>query len=405
MSVRLGETKSVPRPVPGGSPQGSILGNYLFCATTDQLTKNINYNTPENHSLGEMSGDLTVADDDNPGTLGPVGDAREELSSEEEQTGPLYNDSALDESIKFFRVQQRFEFDSDGSAEDQTEEEPFTQDQINRELGLPLGWTPTDPNIFIYIDDANAVEKCLVPGSLATISQHKQETIVHAAKSEELFRSVTIRAAHIGMRVNQKKTQLLCVSASSSANISSYIRANDERIHSTNELKILGFIFGNKPSVKPHVEYMLNKARKRLWTLRQVKKAGLAKEDLLKVFNTVIRPALEYAAPTFHSMLPAYLSDEIEGVQRRACKIIFGYNSSYDDLINSGTIETLSSRREKLTVNFAKKCTSNPRFKHWFEEREENCLRNNVKYVETFAKTERLRKSPLHYMRRALNNE
>ena len=37
MSVRIRDTMSHPRPVPGGSPQGSILGNFLFCVTTDQF--------------------------------------------------------------------------------------------------------------------------------------------------------------------------------------------------------------------------------------------------------------------------------------------------------------------------------------------------------------------------------
>ena len=37
MSVRVGNQYSDPRPVQGGSPQGSILGNYLFCLTTDAL--------------------------------------------------------------------------------------------------------------------------------------------------------------------------------------------------------------------------------------------------------------------------------------------------------------------------------------------------------------------------------
>ena len=35
MSVKINEARSVPRTVPGGSPQGSILGNFLFCATTN----------------------------------------------------------------------------------------------------------------------------------------------------------------------------------------------------------------------------------------------------------------------------------------------------------------------------------------------------------------------------------
>ena len=47
MSVKIGQARSNPRTVPGGSPQGSILGNYLFCATTNSLTQNINYTVEE----------------------------------------------------------------------------------------------------------------------------------------------------------------------------------------------------------------------------------------------------------------------------------------------------------------------------------------------------------------------
>ena len=43
MSVKVGTEQSTPRHVPGGSPQGSILGNFLFCATTDKLTQDVDY--------------------------------------------------------------------------------------------------------------------------------------------------------------------------------------------------------------------------------------------------------------------------------------------------------------------------------------------------------------------------
>ena len=39
MSVKIGSTRSVPRTVPGGSPQGSILGNFLFCITTNAFAE------------------------------------------------------------------------------------------------------------------------------------------------------------------------------------------------------------------------------------------------------------------------------------------------------------------------------------------------------------------------------
>ena len=39
MRVKIGNIYSMPMTVPGGSPQGSILGNFLFCATTDEYNK------------------------------------------------------------------------------------------------------------------------------------------------------------------------------------------------------------------------------------------------------------------------------------------------------------------------------------------------------------------------------
>ena len=102
----------------------------------------------------------------------------------------------------FFRRQQRQEFDSDESDQ---ENRTWTQNQIDQVLGIPAGWEDRDPSIFVYIDDANAVEKCRIPGSITTISQDKQKVRIHAEKSEELFKTVSLRASEIKMRVNQKK--------------------------------------------------------------------------------------------------------------------------------------------------------------------------------------------------------
>ena len=39
MQVKVGTELSEPRSVPGGSPQGSILGNFLFCVATSVLAE------------------------------------------------------------------------------------------------------------------------------------------------------------------------------------------------------------------------------------------------------------------------------------------------------------------------------------------------------------------------------
>ena len=87
--------------------------------------------------------------------------------------------------------------------------------------------------------------------------------------------------------------------------------------------------------------------------------------------------------------------------------MIFGWNSNYDELVNSVKIETLDSRRDSLVLKFAKKAAASTRFCRWFEKRDygDLNLRKEMKYVEKKARKERLKKSPLFYMRRALNNE
>ena len=118
--------------------------------------------------------------------------------------------------------------------------------------------------------------------------------------------------------------------------------------------------------------------------------------DLLTIFNTVIRPTLEYAVPTYHPMmLKQEMAEDFEQIQKRASKIIFGWNSHYKDIIAAGKMEKLSDRREKMTLNFAKKAAESERFSSWFPKKQYNVdLHVEKVYEEQFARTERLRKSP-----------
>ena len=128
--------------------------------------------------------------------------------------------------------------------------------------------------------------------------------------------------------------------------------------------------------------------------------------DLLTIFNTVIRPTLEYAVPTYHPMmLNQEMAEDFEQIQKRASKLIFGWHSSYDEVISSGKMETLDSRRENLTKKFALKTSKNKRFGSWFREKDYGTLnlRSKKKFEEDYARTERMRKSPVYYMQRILN--
>ena len=110
-------------------------------------------------------------------------------------------------------------------------------------------------------------------------------------------------------------------------------------------------------------------------------------------------------------MLTKQMSDEIETIQKRACRIIYGYDKPYDQIISDNLLPSLSTRREELTLKFATKCANSARFGDWFPKKEHyedivngHCLRTEKTYREDYARTDRLKNSPVFYMRRQLNN-
>ena len=94
------------------------------------------------------------------------------------------------------------------------------------------------------------------------------------------------------------------------------------------------------------------------------------------------------------------MSDQLERIQKYACKIIFSWGVDYEDLVENGKVERMSTRRERIALNFAIRTEKNPRFRKWFPKKNYNGveLRTELEYEERFARTERLKKSPLFFI-------
>ena len=68
-------------------------------------------------------------------------------------------------------------------------------------------------------------------------------------------------------------------------------------------------------------------------------------------------------------------------------------------------MKSLEERRIEAFKKFARTLASNDRYKDWFPLKEnDRRLRQDRKYEEFFARTERLYQSPLYRMRRFLND-
>ena len=69
-------------------------------------------------------------------------------------------------------------------------------------------------------------------------------------------------------------------------------------------------------------------------------------------------------------------------------------------------LERLSDRREVAALKFAKKSAAG-KYDHWFplNDRGVGRTRKSLKYREDYARCDRLKNSPIFYMRRALNHD
>ena len=97
----------------------------------------------------------------------------------------------------------------------------------------------------MYIDDMNIGEVHAMEKAKSLFSQMKERRTVHATYCEEKFKKIEEKSNDIGMVINAAKTQLLCVSASNSADIKTYSKCVSTKICSSNSLKILCFINTN----------------------------------------------------------------------------------------------------------------------------------------------------------------
>jgi len=90
------------------------------------------------------------------------------------------------------------------------------------------------------------------------------------------------------------------------------------------------------------VENIVKNGNKRLYFLRVLKQCGAPLASLAKVYTTVVRSALQYAALVWQN-IPDFLSYMIESIQKRTMRIIFSL-MNYSEALNPLNLTTLCER-------------------------------------------------------------
>ena len=382
MRVRIADSLSQPRLLKGGSPQGSILGCCLYCATTQQIGADLAREggqiVAEAPSTRSPPPDRVV-DNNHVPVADPGFELMEALAPE-----------AMSSDDSFVTAEGPDltppEFDNTLDSSDQGQEPPL---------------------VVKYVDDTTVVSTLNKDEAIRHISSAAPSEIIPAPVMEHLMSKIVERSDSIGMVVNCKKTQLVLISSDNGYCSSSSIRVGPDIIASKDHMKLLGFMVGNN-GMSDQVNYIKTRFRRKFWSLIHLRRSGISGDRLYRLYAIMIRPVIEANAIVYHSMLTRTQAHDLEKLQKRAIRVCYGNFTSYVDVLQARGLESLESRRLAAIRRFVgKTLDNNPRFRDkWFRRREEVRvdLRNRRPIIETQARTSRYQNSPLLFLQRMAND-
>ena len=122
-----------------------------------------------------------------------------------------------------------------------------------------------------YVDDQTSIKKLDMSNAARMTVNSRKLAVKKAIKSESLFWRIEKNGNNIGMVVNSDKTSILCILAALSYTAETYIRdGSGKRIECTESMKALGFYFDRRPNASLHITKLIEKIRRRIWTLRHL---------------------------------------------------------------------------------------------------------------------------------------
>ena len=273
MRVRVNKTMSDALKIKDGSPQGTLLGNLLFTLTTDMIEVDQNATNVPCQVVEIPRDQIAPCIDLEYLASTPIGVER--TLSRLSEISDIHEHAYLRRTERILRYEMIFS-DTDDTLLSRNgsyweKEVPPPGHRKKRELISVK-----------FIDDLTTASMSYLPASYQIFSQNKPGRIIHAKACEDFYNTVSLNAAELGLMVNLRKTQLMCVNATIGSDVTSYVQIDGERLTSQNSIKILGFHINKKADMTDQVEQLKKKFRERAWVIRNLKRSGLEATDLIK---------------------------------------------------------------------------------------------------------------------------
>ena len=129
---------------------------------------------------------------------------------------------------------------------------------------------------------------------------------------------------------------------------------DDQPLEVVSAHKVLGLIIERDLKWNEHIASVVAKVSKHVHILRVLRRGGVPAADLVSIYVSLIRSILEYSCVVWHYALPFYLSQQFEGVQKRAFGLIFP-KQTYSRARELADGPRLDVRRNDLCIRTFKK--------------------------------------------------
>ncbi|OXA36989.1 Retrovirus-related Pol polyprotein from type-1 retrotransposable element R1 [Folsomia candida] len=187
-----------------------------------------------------------------------------------------------------------------------------------------------------FVDDATAAAIESTPDDLTTTD------LLHEA------------TRNIKMSLNVKKTVIVkCDFSRTKPSDHWHFNLLGETVPQQQQMKVLGVIINNKLTWDDQVISMVSNASKRFWALKAMKKLGFQPIELVAFYKSSIIPVLEYASPVWGHALTTQQMEDLEKIQCRVLKIIFGrrvkiFSVEYIELLDKNWLPDFNSNNSRL---------------------------------------------------------
>ena len=208
------------------------------------------------------------------------------------------------------------------------------------------------------------------------------------------------------MKLNAKKSNAMIFNFTQDYQFSTRLYIENNLLEIVQETKLLGTIISSDMTWYANTEMLVKRAYQRMIMLRKLYSFNVADEDMVKIYILYIRSILEQSCQVWHFSISEEEKGDLERVQKVACRIILNSRyTEYQEALEVLNLETLSARRDTLSLKFAKKCLKYNQTKDMFPLNTFDAVdvRLREKYHVQHARGSRLLDSTLP--QRALNED